>query len=125
MRTTTESTHKVLVVEDDDDLRDLLMEMLELEGFETSGASNGLEALVLLRAPERPNAIVLDLMMPVMSGPEFRAEQLRDVELSRIPVVVLSAAGDGRQQAESLRASAYFAKPVDFDALFDALRSVV
>jgi CheY-like chemotaxis protein len=112
----------VLVVEDDDDLRESLVELLQLEGFEVSASANGREALERLRAPGRPSAIVLDLMMPVMSGAEFRAEQLRDPALADIPVLLLTAAHDGRRQAEALRVARYFAKPVAVEALLAALR---
>ncbi len=120
----TNPSHRVLVVEDDDDLRGLLTELLEFEGFGVECASNGREALEHLRARDLPCLIVLDLMMPVMSGAEFRAEQLCDERLARIPVVVVSAASDGKQQAEAMRASAYFSKPLAFEAFCTRLRSI-
>ncbi len=113
----------MLVVDDDDELRETVSELLELEGFEVRAARNGREALAYLRANPAPRAIVLDLMMPVMNGQEFRAEQLRDEALARIPVVLLTAAYDGRCQAQALKAAAYFSKPVEFEAFFATLRS--
>ena len=118
-----EAPHTVLVVEDDDDLRDLLTSLLEHEGFEVASARNGLDALEYLRTHAPPCIIVLDLMMPVMSGPEFRAEQLRDGDLADIPVVVLSASHDGRRQAEAMRAHEFFPKPVPIDAFCHAVRA--
>ncbi len=117
--------HVVLVVDDDDELRESLSELLELEGFGVEGASNGREALAYLQAHlgAPPCVIVLDLMMPVMSGPELRAEQLRDDVLARIPVVVLTASSHPERQAEALRAVGYFSKPLRFEAFFDVLRS--
>lgn len=114
---------KVLVVDDDDDLRESLTMLLTLEGFNAEGVSNGREALDYLRTHAPPCVIVLDLMMPVMSGAEFRAEQLRDDTLASIPVLVLSASHDGRQQAEALRAIGYFPKPLPLEAFFESLRA--
>ena len=61
-------TKSVLIVEDEADIRDLLRELLEYEGFQVSTASQGREALTLLENEPRPHAILLDLMMPVMNG---------------------------------------------------------
>ncbi|HEU4538733.1 MAG TPA: response regulator [Polyangiaceae bacterium] len=119
----TNEPRTVLVVDDDDDLRESLTALLNLEGFAATGVCNGHEALAYLRAHARPCVIVLDLMMPVMNGAEFRAEQLRDDELAAIPVVVLSASHDGRRQAEALRASGYFPKPLPLEAFFESLRA--
>ena len=83
----------VLVVDDDASIRTALRELLETEGYKVIEASNGLAALGRLRDGFRPCAIVLDLMMPVMDGWDFRSDQLRDPELRDIPVVVLTAAG--------------------------------
>src|SRR5207249_387698 len=81
----------VLVVEDDFDLRDALVPILEYEGHRVVSAANGREALDWLHAMPPPSLILLDLMMPVMNGEEFRAEQLRDPALASIPGVILSA----------------------------------
>ena len=112
----------ILVVEDDRDLRDSLCGVLELEGFPTVGARNGEEALTWLRTHPAPCAILLDLMMPVMNGLEFRTRQLDDVALAGIPVIVLSALDDGQQKTDLRDAQAYLKKPIEPDALFDALR---
>lgn len=113
----------VLVVDDDDELREALAELLQDEGLEVAMASNGLEALDYLRSHEPPHVMLLDLMMPKMSGPELRAEMLGDESLSGIPVIVLSAAHDGRTQAAALRAAGYFSKPVRLEKLVDAVRA--
>src|SRR5262245_8964464 len=119
----TADSRRILVVEDDEQLRGTMLDLLELEGFEVLSACNGREALECLRKNPAPSLIVLDLMMPVMSGPEFRAEQLRDGALSGIPVIVVSAASDGRWQAQAMGAVAYFAKPFAFEPFLDALRA--
>jgi CheY-like chemotaxis protein len=83
----------VLLVEDDVAIRNSLGEAFREDGVDVATAGNGLEALGLLRSGLRPSAIVLDLMMPVMDGWDFRHEQLRDPALKDIPVVVISATG--------------------------------
>jgi CheY-like chemotaxis protein len=82
----------ILIVEDEPPIRDVLAEILEDEGYRVSTVSNGMEALTYLRQQaDRPRLILLDLGMPVMTGWEFREEQLRDATLKDIPVVVMSA----------------------------------
>jgi CheY-like chemotaxis protein len=108
----------VLVVDDDADHRELLALALELEGYRVEQAVDGLDALLALKTGPAPAAIVLDLEMPSMSGAEFRALQLREPALARIPVVVLSASGG------AIDAPLRLSKPVDLDALVRALREV-
>ncbi|HEU4411085.1 MAG TPA: response regulator [Polyangiaceae bacterium] len=115
----------VLVVDDDDGVRESVAELLELEGFEVRTARNGREALEFLGSNPTPDLIVLDLMMPIMSGREFRDEQLRDGRLAGIPVVVVTASGGGRADAQAMQAAAYFVKPVNFDRFLETLRAVV
>ncbi len=75
----------------------------------------------MLRAGLRPAVILLDLMMPVMDGADFRAAQLRDPRLAAIPVVVLTADGRFQQAAQALGAAAAFAKPFELKVLLRAL----
>ena len=82
---------KVLIVDDDYSVLDAVRETLEDEGYEVSIAANGLEALKDLREGGRPCLILLDLMMPVMNGWEFRREQLSDSLLASIPTVIVTA----------------------------------
>jgi CheY-like chemotaxis protein len=65
--------------------------------------------------------ILLDLMMPIMNGWQFRYEQRQDSDLSKIPVVVVSAKSDSRQHAEWLEADGYISKPIDLNVLFGTL----
>lgn len=78
-------------------------------------ASNGAEALQVLQSGERPCVILLDLMMPVMDGPQFRMRQLEDPSFAHIPVVLVSALNDVVQYAETLRAAGFLRKPFDPD----------
>ena len=95
--------------------------LLEAEGFAVQTAENGARALDVL-ARERPSVILLDLMMPVMSGDEFRQRQLADPRYRDVPVICMTAAHDGRERAARLHANEYFQKPVDFDRLLGAVR---
>jgi CheY-like chemotaxis protein len=99
----------VLVVDDDAEIREVLIHLLEQEGYTVLGAENGLQALVQLRESQ-PNLMLLDLMMPVMSGWEVLEALAETGELARIPVIVVSAMCAPGAQA-CLR------KPVDLDEL--------
>ncbi len=113
----------VLLVEDDLPIRDSLGEALAEEGFDVSTAGNGAEALERLRSGRRPSVIVLDLMMPVMDGWDFRQHQLGDPALKDIPVVIVSAVGF---RAETIRMQfgdvSVFSKPVPYFDLLVVLR---
>jgi CheY-like chemotaxis protein len=114
--------HRVLVVDDDPDIRETVIEVLQENGHRAQGASNGVEALERLRgSDELPCLILLDLMMPTMDGQAFRAEQLRDPQLSPIPVVVISAFRDSAEKAKELDAAAHLTKPVSLDELMDVV----
>jgi CheY-like chemotaxis protein len=112
----------VLVVEDHADLREMLAVLLETEGFAVETATNGVEALHVLERG-RPGLILLDLMMPVMSGDEFRRRQLADPRYRDVPVICMTAAHDGRARAERMLACEFFQKPIDFDSLITAVRT--
>ena len=114
--------HVVLVVEDDPDIRATLCDALDDHGYSPVGTANGVEALEYLRGPgERPCLILLDLMMPVMDGQTFRAEQRADPTLAEIPVVVISAYRDVERQAAELAAEV-LPKPVRLDSLLATAR---
>ena len=114
---------RVLVVEDDDELRPSLVDALSGAGFDVSAAVNGRHALELLASAPRPDAILLDLMMPVMNGWEFRAWQKRDAALSGTPVVVITASES--PQAASIDATRVLTKPFSLRELVDVVRGVV
>jgi CheY-like chemotaxis protein len=112
----------ILVVDDDAAVVRPLARFLELEGFATVIAPNGLEALRYLRGGGDADVIVLDLRMPVMDGWAFRREQLRDPVLAQIPVIVLSGA-DHDRVPEILPAAA-FAKPYQLSEVTSAVRQL-
>ena len=106
-----------MVVDDEPLLREMVADVLQSEGYQVVEAANGREALWQLRqGGVRPDLIVLDLMMPVMTGWEFRDEQLRDVCLAAIPVLVVSGSSMG-----AVRADCRLAKPYTIEALLDAV----
>jgi CheY-like chemotaxis protein len=113
---------KVMLVEDDADIRADLAALLCAEGFDVVSAAHGIEALELLRASPHPDVILLDLMMPLMNGWEFRAEQLKDPSIAGIPVLLLTA-GDANQDITGLQAHGRIAKPIQLDELYRKLRA--
>jgi CheY-like chemotaxis protein len=107
----------VFIVEDDVDTREMLGRFLELEGYRVESAANGKVALERLDAGAPACVILLDLMMPVMDGWQFRREQVQHAALADIPVIVVSAAG--RDRIQQIDANAYLSKPVDLDELLE------
>jgi signal transduction histidine kinase len=118
-----QTTKRVLVVEDDDAIRETLAPMLEEEGYQVSTASHGGEALDLLGVDALPDVILLDLRMPVMDGWTFRDAQRRDSRLASIPVVAISA--DGTAQAKTISADAFLHKPLHLPALLATIARVL
>jgi CheY-like chemotaxis protein len=118
----TDCQRRVLVVDDDPSIREALADLLGDEGYRVTTATNGAEALTLLRPPGelRPCVILLDLMMPVMSGQEFYAEQQRDPELATIPIVVISADGNLALKAAALGGQ-FLSKPVRLETVLGLL----
>jgi CheY-like chemotaxis protein len=109
--------HFILLVEDDEATRTAMALALELQGYTVTAVANGQEALDRLRAAGRPCLILLDLMMPVMDGWQFRRELAQDPALADIPVVIVSADGTVPQKAAALGATDYLQKPVEVDQL--------
>jgi CheY-like chemotaxis protein len=113
---------RVLVVEDEDTIGEVVSDVLRLEGYEVRRARNGREALEILRG-WLPEMIVLDLMMPVMDGWAFRAAQRQlDGDAAHVPVIVLSGAREARARAAELGAVEALSKPFDLDHVVDAVR---
>lgn len=116
----------VMVVDDDIGMRDSLVMVLENEGLQAVAARHGAEALATLgQMTHLPALIVLDLMMPVMNGWDFRAAQLADAKLARIPTLMLTAAGDADLMQPALGAAEILHKPIDLEVLFDACERLI
>jgi CheY-like chemotaxis protein len=109
----------VLIVEDDEDIRNDLSMILKVKGFEVAASANGEEALARLLAGERPSVIVLDMRMPVMNGWEFLAAAREDPRLAAIPVIICS--GDANVDPESVAAAGFLRKPFELSVLFELL----
>jgi CheY-like chemotaxis protein len=114
---------RILLVEDDGDLRATLAEVLEDEGFTVAIVGNGRAALETLRRDTPPDLILLDLMMPEMDGWQFRMAQREDARISDVPVVVFSA--DASPKAAAIDAQLFLPKPVDTRRLVRGLRDTL
>jgi signal transduction histidine kinase len=114
---------RLLLVEDDGELRSSLAELLRSDGYDVVGAANGSEALEYLKQAPAPDLILLDLMMPVKDGWQFRIEQKRDPHISSIPVLAISA--DDTPKAVAIDAEMYLKKPFQYTTLLDAIRRVI
>jgi two-component system, chemotaxis family, chemotaxis protein CheY len=111
----------VLIVEDDDDVREFMQLLVASCGYETMTARDGEEALVRMRQ-RRPCLVLLDLQMPRMDGWEFRERQLQDLSLRHIPVVCVTAFFDPDQVTRKLGLRC-IPKPADFPAIINAVES--
>ncbi len=111
----------IMVVEDDPDIQESLVELLGLMGRDAVTARDGQEALQLLRQIELPSLILLDLSMPRMDGTAFRAKQLADASLAKVPVVLISADAELHEKASTLKVAAFIRKPIDPELLTIAL----
>ncbi len=112
----------ILIVEDDEDMRQILIQLLEFQGWPAHAVSDGAQALDALQK-HRPSLILLDLAMPRMNGVEFRTAQRRltDRRLAKVPVVVVSAVHDAPDYKETLEAADVLMKPFDADRLLHAV----
>lgn len=113
------SKPSILVVEDDVDVREALVAFLEGAGYDVLEAGHGGEALQRLRAHDGVGLILLDLMMPVMNGWEFRAAQTTDPRLAAIPVVIITADHSAARKAADVGAAGCLLKPVELPDLLD------
>jgi CheY-like chemotaxis protein len=109
---------RVLVVDDEPDIRATVSAMLEIEGYSVDLAANGADALEALESG-RPDLILLDMRMPVLDGWGFAAEMRRRGH--RVPIVVMTAARDAARWAGEIAASAFVSKPFRYDDLIGAL----
>ena len=113
---------RILVVDDEETIRETLVDILDEQGYVAVGATDGRDALRKLRASPRPwSLILLDFTMPIMDGRAFREEQRRDPALASIPVIVLSAYRDVAEKAAELEAASYLSKPPSLPALLELL----
>jgi CheY-like chemotaxis protein len=117
------SQNYILVIEDDQFIRELMREILEAEGYNVATATDGQDALNQLKNTEvLPFLIMLDLMMPIKDGFTFRKEQQADPKLRAIPVIVLSADRHMNTRRDELQAAGYLEKPPSIDDIVEAVK---
>lgn len=116
---------RVLVVEDQEDIRLLLTMGLGMAGFFVEAVSNGLEAMEYLHSHVLPDAIIVDLRMPLMDGERFCEERKNDAKLRRVPVVIYSNESDAAGIARRLAAEACVAKCAPLGTLVRELERVL
>lgn len=106
------SVRRVLIVDDEDAIRSVLSAILEDEGYHVQAATDG-EALSIAAGEPHPDLLLLDVMMPVMNGPEIRRRLLQNPRTAEIPVVVMTAAEDAARWATQRGAAGSLQKPFD------------
>jgi CheY-like chemotaxis protein len=112
------------VVDDDADIREMIALALSLFGVETTAVADGTEALEQLRAGRRPGLILLDLMMPRLSGAQLLRSIRAEAALAAIPVVILSGAAESLQIAQAFGCPC-LVKPMDIDELLEMVNRFV
>jgi CheY-like chemotaxis protein len=106
----------LMVVDDDEDIREVLKLFLESEGYHVLTAADGREAWEQLQTRERPALILLDLMMPGMDGEQF-VKAMRHSPLTNIPVVIVSGHREAADKVTELNANCCLMKPIEYDDL--------
>ena len=114
---------RILVVDDERTIRELVCEVLADEGYETVGAGNGAEALQVMEEQQPFSLVVLDMWMPVMNGWQF-ASAISERGVS-VPILVMTAAREARSRAEEIGAIGYIGKPFDVDQFVDAVQNAI
>lgn len=117
---------RILIIEDEEGIRDTLTELLQLNGYEVRTASNGLEALLNIRY-HRPEVIITDLMMPVMDGIEFLRKLKKDPNWNHVPVIMISAKSQPEDRLPALQsgADAYLIKPFEIKELATLVKEML
>ena len=119
------TAQRILVVEDEPDARQLLTLLFQLEGYDVSAAADGRQALDYLEQEPPPSLILLDLMMPGVSGWEVRQAQLRNPRLADIPVIIQSGVVETAHWEADLGNARLLAKPVEPAVLLETVREIV
>jgi CheY-like chemotaxis protein len=117
-----ETDGPVLVIDDDDSIREALADVLEQAGYTPVCVPNGAEALAYLSDGTRPSLILLDLMMPVMDGETFLTVKESDPDLADVPVILITASGNGRRVIAAHNVRDCIPKPVSILRLFAAVK---
>jgi CheY-like chemotaxis protein len=115
---------RILIIDDDEDTRELLRLIVDSQGHEVAVASDGAEALVQVQVGSRPDLIVLDMMMPNLDGEGFMRALKGHPDLAQVPVFVVSGHHAARQKASEIGASGCFVKPVELADLLAVIEEV-
>ncbi len=114
----------ILIIEDDRDILEVLTDLLESEGYAVSSANNGLEAIMVLESAKYlPHLMLVDLMMPIMNGFQFRDFQKNDSRFNHIPVVFMSADGHNEARRDLIGSLMFMKKPLALDEVLDTIYS--
>jgi two-component system, chemotaxis family, chemotaxis protein CheY len=117
---------KILVIEDDESISSLLKQVLELENHEVESAENGRDALTKLEtAKDLPEVIILDMMMPVMNGAQFRQEQLQNEAIRDIPILLMTADSAIQKIEYDLKPNGILRKPITIDAVLKKVNELI
>lgn len=116
----------IFLIEDDEDIRVIVERILSMREYNVITAVNGQDALRVLKTGLVPHLILLDLMMPVMDGAEFRRQQ-RELfpQLNSVPLLVMSADGQIQQKLKNFSASGYIKKPMDLDNFLQVIQNFI
>ncbi len=114
---------KILIVEDDASIRELLVEIFESEGYYVDSSTNGLDGIKSLEN-NLPDVILMDVMMPVMNGYEFREEQLKHPLWNSIPVLVMSAQEQSNNKLAEYGLENFIRKPLELNHLLETVREI-
>lgn len=112
--------YKILVIDDNRSIRITMKDLLESEGYFVDSAANGEEGMKLLLNNQLPDIILLDLMMPVKDGIQFRLEQLSNPAIAQIPVILMTA--DCNTDVSHLKTNAFVTKPFDIFNMLDLVK---
>lgn len=115
---------KIMLIEDNRDLINLLKLALQKKNYEVLTAENGKDALELIEKVGMPDLILLDMKMPIMDGWEF-AKKFGDQYGRQAPIVVMTAAEDSKTRAMEIGADSYIGKPFELENLFELIKSIL
>jgi CheY-like chemotaxis protein len=111
----------ILIIDDDDDAREVMGLILREQGYDVEAAVDGADALARLRTMDRPEVILLDMMMPRVDGEHFLSAMKRDKKLMDIPVYIISGHPAAREMADALGAAGCLVKPIELDQILAAI----
>lgn len=112
----------VLLIDDDQDIRETIQQILEDEGYSIATAVDGEDALQWLQTAPLPRLVLLDLVMPVMDGRQFLLWFAQQPRLAQVPVVIISSGRDARQEAAALGTAGYLSKPIELHLLLENVK---